>query len=122
LENDLTRAEPDLTSWEGKMLITYFNYPNSRISAHDDFNCSRIQPMHKAGQRTIHINTDNLRSVLRSLEDKEFKFGSEAKFNDLWVFIDLNDNAEEEKLLRTIQNIIGMFYKRLAKAEIGIHC
>ena len=104
------------------MLTVYFNYPNSRISVHHNPNCSRIQAMQKTDQRTININTDNLKSVLRKLEGKEVQFVSKAELNDLWVFIDLYDKSEEENLLRTIQNILGRFYKPLANADIEIHC
>ena len=104
------------------MLITYFNYPNSRISAHRDPNCPWIQPMNKEGQRTIHINTDNLKSVLSSLECKEVRFASKAELDDLWVFIDLDDSAEEESLLKYIHNIFSIFYKPLNNADIEIHC
>ncbi len=104
------------------MLIVYFNYPRSRISVHHDPNCFCIQPMQKPDQRTIHINADNLKLVLSSLECKEVRFASKAELNDLWVFIDLDDNAEEENLLRYIQNVFSIFYKPLDDADIKVHC
>ena len=104
------------------MLSVYINYPRGRISVHHGPGCNRIQVMDKGGQRVIHIDNSNLESELNKLRNKELKFASINDLNDVWIHISLVEVSLEEDLVKTIQKILGQFYKRLARAEIENHC
>lgn len=104
------------------MLSVYMNYPNSRISVHSDSSCSRIQVMHKLNQRIIKINKKNLSTELKNLKTKQLRFNSNANLNDVWIHIDLDDVSTEDSLVKTIQHILGGFYKPFASAVIEKHC
>jgi len=93
-----------------------------KISEHANPNCAQIQKKNKIGQRSIYIDTESLESELNKLRQGDLKFASFAGLNDVWVQINLGDAASEESLVRTIREIFGRTYKRLARAEIKIHC
>ena len=104
------------------MLSVYINYPIGRISVHHNPICNRIQVMDKANQRVIHIDSSNVESELKKLNNKELKFAANPDFNDVWIHINLGEVSLEENLVKTIQKILGQFYKPLARAEIEQHC
>ena len=104
------------------MLSVYINYPMGRISVHNDPGCNRIQVMNKVDQRMIHIDSSNVESELKKLSNKELKFASNPDFNDVWIHINLTETSLEEKVVKTIHEILGRFYKPLARAEIEKHC
>jgi len=104
------------------MLSAYVNYPRCKISVHKDASCNRIRARDKAKQRVIHIDRSNVDTELSKLAVRNLKFASVAELNDIWIHINLEDISSEESLIRTIQEIIGKSYKRLARAKIVTHC
>ena len=104
------------------MLSVYINYPTGRISVHRDPGCNRIQVMNKADQRVIHIKSSNVEAELKRLSNKELKFAATPDFNDVWIHINLGEVSLEENLVKTIHEILGRFYKPLARANIEKHC
>jgi hypothetical protein len=104
------------------MLSVYINYPMGRFSIHLDAGCNRIQMKGKANQRILHIDKSNLEAEINKLAKRNLKFASVAGLNDVWIHIDLGDVSNEKNLAKTIQEILGKSYKRLAHAEIKTHC
>ena len=104
------------------MLSVYINYPAQRISVHQDPGCKWIPVQHKPYQRVIYINSTNVESELHKLRNKEITFAANRGLNDVWFYINLDNVLIEENLVKTIHEILGCFYKRIANAEIKYHC
>lgn len=104
------------------MLSIYINYPAKRISVHQDPECSWIQTRDKPNQRVIHIDSSNVESELQKLRNKELTFAATRGLNDVWIYIDLAESSLEENLVKTIHEILGHFYRRIAQAKIEYHC
>lgn len=93
-----------------------------KISRHYNPYCAQIQKKKKLDQRIIQIDSGSIESGLNKLGRGYLKFAPVAGLNDVWIHINLGDVSSEENLVRTIQEILGKFYKRLARAEIKTHC
>jgi hypothetical protein len=104
------------------MLSVYINYPMGKISGHYNPDCAQIRKKNKLGQRIIQIDSESVESGLNKLGRGDLKFASVAGLNDVWIHINLGDVSSEKNLVKTIQEILGKSYKRLAHAEIKTHC
>ncbi len=104
------------------MLMVYLYAPRSRISAHRDSNCSRIQVMNKPNQRKCRIDVANISTELQKFANKQYKFQSTASLNDLWLEIDLGDEDFERAVLGYILRLLGQHYKPFTKGRIRFHC
>lgn len=104
------------------MISVYMNYPMGRISVHHDPGCNMIQARNKKDQRVIRIERSNIESELKKLKNKELKFESNRYLNDVWIHINIGEATFEENLVKEIQDILGYFYTRLARAKIECHC
>lgn len=104
------------------MLSIYMNYPAQRISVHQNPECKWIQARDTPNQRVIHIDSSNVESELQRLKNKELTFAATRGLNDVWIYINLTEAHLEENLVKTIHEILGRFYKRIANAEIEYHC
>jgi len=104
------------------MISLYINNTNSRIKIHRDPNCRSFWPRDEKRQRIIQINEENAESVLLRLANKEIMFKARAGFNDVRIYIDINNLEREESTVTAIKESLGRFYSRLASAEITTHC
>lgn len=104
------------------MLIVYLNYPNSRISAHSDSTCARIGVMNKDNQRTLNITANNVDEIMRQFRSQEIQFAPNRDFNDAWLYIDIDDSAEERRIIESIHGLLGSVYRPFANAIIEYHC
>lgn len=104
------------------MLSLYIDYPMARISKHFDTSCDQIRKKNKMHQRLIQIDATSVESELNKMRRKDLKFASSAGLNDVWIRISLGDISAEDNLVKTIQEILGKYYKPLARAEIKTHC
>ena len=103
------------------MIHVYINYPNTRVSAHSDGSCSRIQQSHKSNQRIMEITRSSLSRDLGRAES-EIQFGSTQDHNDLWMKIDLGDNEFEYAVARHVLVLLGRRYRPFARVELERHC
>ena len=70
------------------MLNVYLNYPNSKVTVHGEATCSTIRQMRKPGQRQVRIDEGSREQELAQFEAAH-RFASRAKYNDMWVVVDL---------------------------------
>ena len=103
------------------MIFAYFNYPNKYISVHSQNNCKKIEQNKKKNQRKVSINSQNVDTELNRFHTAP-KFASNADENDMWVSVDLNDEAHELKIIASIKEILGARYLRFRNVEIERHC
>lgn len=89
---------------------------------HYDSECNHIRKNNKVRQRIIRIADESVESELSKMRGGDLKFASVAGLNDVWILINLGDASREENLVKTIQEILGKYYKPLARAEIKTHC
>jgi len=104
------------------MISVYINYPKGKISTHFDPDCTYIQRKNKLGQRIVQIDSESVGSGLEKLGRGDLKFASVARLNDVWIHINLGELSLEENLVKKIQEMLGRYYKCLARAEITTHC
>lgn len=102
------------------MIFAYFNYPNQLISAHMKNDCGDIQRTGKPRQRKVDIHSQNVDAELKRMEN--LKFASNADKNDMWVSVDLNDEALEWQVVTKIKEILGKRYKPFYNAKVNQHC
>ena len=102
-------------------MIVYFNYPRSRISIHQDYDCPHIQKQQKHDQRYIHITLNNLVETLQMIDSEEIGFSSTAESNDFWLEISLPDVEQEMSLVHIIQALFGKRYRPFRNAIIEVH-
>ena len=104
------------------MLKAYINYPNPHISVHSDPTCSEIGKQQKPSQREVRIDVNSISTELKQFIAKDYRFGSSASLNDMWLAIDFSDPQFELAVVEYIQREIGKHYKPLAGAKLETHC
>lgn len=104
------------------MIYVYLNYPQSKISVHQNPNCRRIRLRKKDEQRVIRIEQENLDSEIGRINRGELKFAPSSRYNDAWIVIELGDLSKEQEITIEIKEILGRFYGPFARASINIHC
>lgn len=104
------------------MLFAYFNYPNSRATLHSHRECSSVRMNEKPGQRVVVVSDKNLNTELFKFRHREYRFGSQAAVNDLWLVIDLRSIEQDEAVAREVLALLGSHYKRFRDATITRHC
>lgn len=77
------------------MFWVYVNYPNPRISLHQEPDCSHIRPRNILHQRVCQIDSATLPDELLKFRNRGYPFKAEASLNDLWIRIDLGDEPSE---------------------------
>lgn len=101
------------------MTKAYFNSPNSRVTIHGTA-CGFASKARTAGQRRVLISR---RAIDEGLDDlSRMPFRAEAKFNDVWIVVDLDDPDFEEALIRYIRAMLGKRYKRIRESRLTRHC
>lgn len=103
------------------MIHVYVNYPNTRVSAHSDDSCSRIQQAHKHNQRVIEVTRSSLGRELTRLES-DMRFGSSQDVNDVWLRIDLGDTEFEHAVAKHVLVLLGRRYRPFEGVELQRHC
>ena len=104
------------------MINLYINYPNSKFSVHYDPKCSNIHQQHKSDQRNIIIDHSSLSSEVLKFANCEHKFASEKDYNDMWVFIDLDDLDFERAVTDHIWKLLAKHYSPFRGINIEEHC
>lgn len=103
------------------MLWAYVNYPNPKITAHENPACSAIRKTNKSEQRVIEIALASLSSELGKFVRGEHEFAAEARANDMWLKIDLGDQELEQALLRYVGRQLGKRYAPFSRLRIHFH-
>ena len=103
------------------MLQVYLNYPNSRISIHNNAACGTIKQMRKPDQREVKIDLGSLTTELAAFKS-EYSFASEASHNDMWVTVEMQDQSFETSIIAYVKKLLGARYKRFRDAGIEEHC
>jgi len=99
------------------MISVYINYPNPHFAAAVGIP-ARERSRHGEPNRLVVITGDSMEFQLDRFRRQEFDFRAEAEFNDMWLEIDLGELADEIRVLRKIQRLLGERYAPLAAAEI----
>jgi hypothetical protein len=104
------------------MIYMYLNYPNSRVSIHQDTDSEHIRAQMKPDQRVSRINKANISQELQSFVGGHYQFASTAEVNDMWVEIDFQDRDFELAVAAYVHRLLGKRHKPFARASISIHC
>ncbi|HEY6968008.1 MAG TPA: hypothetical protein VJA94_02300 [Candidatus Angelobacter sp.] len=104
------------------MVKAYLNYPNPHMTLHCGSACAEVGKMHKAQQRTVKIDQASFSQALKQLAGKEFRLGSQASINDVWLTINFGDEEFEEAVARYVCRFLGQRYSRPRGAQIRKHC
>ena len=104
------------------MVKVYINYPNGHIRTHRAAGCGHIQQHATQGQRYVRIGFLNLPAELQGFVDRKHRFGSQAGLNDMWIDIDLGDDALEDAILRYIHRALSACYAPFQRVTIERHC
>jgi hypothetical protein len=104
------------------MLVVYFNYPNPRITVHADPGCSFVPRDERAPKRSTRITLANLSQELQAFADQRYRFQAMAGLNDLWLVIDLGDQAFERAVVEYIQGLLSRRYAPFGRVTINSHC
>src|SRR5262245_405847 len=92
------------------MLKAYINYQNPHISTHRTASCGQIQPHAAQGQRYRRITIVNLSAELRVFVDRGHSFAAQQRLNDMWLELNLKDDALEEAVLEFIRKSLAARY------------
>jgi len=104
------------------MVKAYINYPNPKISIHNNLSCSQIMKQNKANQRIIKIDVNSISNELKNFINRTYTFGSTPDDNDMWLEIDFEDILFEMNLLEYIRKIIAKHYMPFNGINIQVHC
>ena len=104
------------------MIFVYINYPTKRLSIHKDSSCRRIRQHNKSNQRRLQIDSNNSSKMLATFENNQHRFAAEPGLNDMWLEIDLANEAEELALVNTIRKMLSLAYAPFESASIKEHC
>lgn len=104
------------------MIRVYVNYPNLNITIHSNPACGNLRQQHKQNQRVVSITTSSLTTELIRFERKEYKFGSQADINDMWLAIDLGDSIFEVAVTEHIRKILASHYTPFSRIKAEEHC
>ena len=102
------------------MIRSYINYPNPKISVHNNQACPEIMKQNKPNQRTININVNSISRELQSFINRNYTFDSTSEENDMWLEIDFDDLVFEMNLLDYIRRIIATHYIPFSNINIGV--
>ena len=103
------------------MLNVYLNYPNSKVTVHREAGCPTIRQMRKPGQRQVRIDVGSRAKELARFEAAH-RFASRAKYNDMWVVIDLGSAEEEDRAVEDIWRALARRYESFHQARVERHC
>ena len=103
------------------MLNVYLNYPNSKVTVHGEATCSTIRQMRKPGQRQVRIDEGSREQELAQFEAAH-RFASRAKYNDMWVVVDLASQREEDLVVENIRRALARRYEPFREARVEKHC
>ncbi len=104
------------------MIRAYINYPNPHITIHADTSCGNVHQQHKQNQRVISIDQASLTSELKHFSDKDYRFGSQAEINDMWLIIDLEDDTFERAVVEHILKFLSKHYSPFERVAVDEHC
>ena len=103
------------------MTTVYFNYPNSRITAHPDDGCSEISKQEKPDQRWLSVHPRNIVHILNKLDSPRTQFGSSSETNDLWISVTLNSPELDIAFAKIAHLILAAKFTPFANATFAIH-
>jgi hypothetical protein len=98
------------------MLYAYLYLPAPRVTIHSDPNCGSIRKQRKRNQRSRSITAQNAPAELRAFEENQHHFAPNADSNDMWLTIDLGDDARERRLVDAIHRALARHYTRFSRA------
>jgi hypothetical protein len=104
------------------MIKAYINYPNPHITLHKNPECSTVGQQHKEGQRIISLDIGSLSSELSRFKANHYKFGSDAKTNDMRLDINFADYDFERAVVEYIKKLLSQHYMPFCRAKIIQHC
>jgi hypothetical protein len=88
---------------------------------HRNTDCAEFHKHRKKDQRTIIVDSQNIKKVLTDFIEEKYRFAAERLLNDLWLDITLDNPEPETGLVYVIQAIVGLRYTRLKHAQVIEH-
>jgi len=104
------------------MLKAYINYPNPHITIHGDAGCADIRKQHKEGQRLVRLDVASLSTELKRFKAKDYRFGSAAGTNDMWLEVDFADHAFERAIVEYVRKLLAEHYTPFGQVGVEQHC
>ena len=103
------------------LIKAYINYPHRYMELHADSTCSEIGKMGKIAQRQEEVTPQSFAATCDKLANKNFRLGSDASINDLWLFVNFNDSDFEEAAARYLYRSLAKRYEPLQDGLIKKH-
>ena len=103
------------------MLMVYINYPNSRITIHNDDGCPTIQKQHKEGQRVLKLDVATLSGQLERFATNAYRFAANHNENDMWLNVEFDDPVFELAVINYVRKLLGRHYGPFERIEINEH-
>jgi len=105
------------------MTKAYINYPNqAHFTFHNDVACTTIGQHHKKGQRIVQLDITSLSIELKRFKSKHYRFGSDAKINDMLLEVDFSDQDFEHAVVEYIKRLLERHYPPFGRDDIKQHC
>lgn len=104
------------------MLKAYINYPNPHVTIHDDAGCAAIRQQHKEGQRLVRLDISSLSTELKRFKANDYRFGSTAETNDMWLEVDFADPAFERAVVEYVRKLLAEHYTPFGQVGVEQHC
>jgi len=103
------------------MLQVYLNYPNSKVTVHGVPTCPTIRQMRKPDQRQVRIDEGSRDHELARFAAAH-RFASRARYNDMWVVVDLGNAEAEDRAVADIRRALARRYEPFRRARVERHC
>jgi hypothetical protein len=103
------------------MLKVYVNYPNPKLTVHQNPSCGAIQKMAKSGQRLVRIDAAAISAELQRFMGKGYTFAANPAENDMWLEVEFADAQFEAAVVAFVHRLIGGQYPPLARAIVHTH-
>jgi hypothetical protein len=104
------------------MLMAYINYPNHRITIHENARCTSVQQQRKSGQRVVRFDIESISRELGRFVTKEYTFGAQPDTNDMWLEVDFGNGVFETALVEYVRALLAQHYRPFAGVKLEGHC
>ena len=103
------------------MINASINYPHGYMELHAVSTCSEIGKRGKLAQRKEDVTPTSFATIVNKLADKNFRLGSDASNNDVWLSVNFDDPEFEEAVAGYLYRSLGKRYGRLQGGPIKKH-
>lgn len=103
------------------MIKAYINYPHCYMELHAVSTCSEIGKRGKLAQRKEDVTIKSFAATADKLAGRNFRLGSNASINDIWLSVNFDDVEFEEAVAEYLYRSLGKRYEPLQHGVIKRH-